>query len=79
MSCLVPVPRPISLVPEVASTSDSPGAAGTSDTPGADDETLDPCDFDDLDIDLNDRVDVLEVSPEYWSHYLTFPQLLLIL
>ena len=64
LSCLVPVPRPIPVVPEVASTSDSPGAAGTSDTPGADDETLDPCDFDDLDIDLNDRVDVLEVSPD---------------
>ena len=79
LSCLVPVPRPIPVVPEVASTSDSPGAAGTSDTPGADDETLDPCDFDDLDIDVNDRVDVLEVSPDVLESLSDIPQLLLIL
>ena len=41
---------------KVASTSDSPGAIGTIDTPRADDDTLDPCDFDGLDTNVNYRV-----------------------
>ena len=65
LSCLIKsCPRPVPVVPHAASTSHNPGAVGISDSPGVDNDTLDPYDFDDLDIDLNDRIDVYEVPSD---------------
>jgi len=59
-----PCLRPVPVVPQAASTSHRSGAASTADSSGVNIETLNPYDFDDLDIDLSERIDVLEVPSD---------------